>query len=182
MVYLNCDFLFLHSLFDNCISFKLFPHFLEGWIFFDFILIIGPFHFIFVLCIVQHIPPIFLLKFVLDLLDILVGVVKDVNSLYKQRLTSRLICCISTSSNFVLTSFSLTSPFSIIFCRSFFALRRGTSSFLFPVYLKAGTFSAIFASISATSLFLALMKFLMVSLAFLSLNFTSSTFSSCGFF
>jgi hypothetical protein len=76
-----------------------------------------------------------------------------------------------------LMSFSLTSPVSMSFNISFFAFRSGTSSFLFPVYLNAGTFSAIFYSNCTKSLFFALMKFLIVSRAFLSLNLTSSTFS-----
>jgi len=62
------------------------------------------------------------------------------------------------------------------------ALSRGMSYFLLPVCLKAGTFSAILCSMCPKSLVLAVMNVLMVSLAFLSLNLTSSTFCMGGLF
>lgn len=107
---------------------------------------------------------------------IFVRVIQHWNGLLYIHFTSALIFCISTSSNFVFTNFNLTSPVSIIFNMSFFALKSGINYFLFPVVLNAGTFYCILSSIWFKSLFLEFMKFLMVSLAFFNLNFTSSTF------
>ena len=180
-LYVNCfllDHFFLSSFIVYLVSSKLFPHLLEGWIVIKFLFIfLGPFKFVFMLSFVQNISPIFLLKMLLDLFYIVVWDLQSVNGLNFLKVTYALIFWSSTSSSFEFTSFNLTSPVYIIASRSFFAFSKGTKSFLFPVYLKAGTLSAIFAYISLRSLFFELMKDLIESLAFFSLNLTSSTFS-----
>ena len=176
------DLLFLNYLIDCCIASQLFPHFLEGWIVLHFLAIVRPLELILVLSLAKHILPIFLLQLVLDLFNVFVRLIKDVDGLDYMKVTSALICCNYTSSSLFATSFMRTYPFYTIFKRSFFAFSKGISSFLLPVYLNLGTFSAILPSSSVISLFFELMKFLIVSLAFLSLNLTSSTFCISGFF
>lgn len=153
------------------------PHLLESWILLDLLPIIRPLNLYFVLSLREHVPPIFGLKGVLDFPNILVGIVEHINSLHRQCLTSLLSCCSSTSANFSLTNFSLTSPFSIISSRSFLALRSGSSSFLFLACSYLGNFSLICWSMALTSACFLAINPLILSRACFSFIFTTSTFS-----
>lgn len=144
---LHFDFFLFHSLVDSSIASKFFPHLLESWIILSLFWVIWPFQLIFVFSFIQNVSPVFLFKLRLNFLNILIGLIEDIDSLLRILYTSALSCCISTSSNLLFTNFSLTSPFSIIFCRSFFALKRGINYFLLFVRLNSGTFSAILLSI-----------------------------------
>lgn len=131
--------LFLHWLFLDClivfISSKLTPEFLECRIIIHIFFIIRPFQLILIFSIFNYTLPIFLIHHLLHFFNVLIGVLKCVNSLkIVHGDTSALSWAISTSAIFSLRSLVRTSAFSTNFSMSFFALRRGMSFFLFFVF------------------------------------------------
>jgi hypothetical protein len=129
---LDCNF-FLLNCFGEFVASDLVPHLLEIGVFFDFFPIVRPVEFVLVLRISQDSPPILVLEMVLNLPDILVRIIEDVDGLDSRECTSLLSWLISTSLSFSLTSLRRVSPCSTMLRRSFLALRRGISSFLFLV-------------------------------------------------
>jgi hypothetical protein len=82
MLCLNGYSFFFNYLVDSGVSPKFLPHLLEGGVFLDFLAVVGPFYFVFVLSFIEDVPPVLLFELVLNFLDVSVGIIEHIDCLY----------------------------------------------------------------------------------------------------